>query len=101
MYKIKLGEYEFTNDNGLITVTRNDLEWKDYIGDNAVLALLGRIEELELKLESKEEVKEIKCYSDLFNEADREKYYNKFTRNAGTDFEWGEDVGLERCYDDK
>lgn len=47
MYKIKLEEYEFTNNNGVITVKRHGEEWKDYIGDNAVLALLHKIEDLE------------------------------------------------------
>ncbi len=47
MYKITLEEYEFTNNNGVITVKRHGEEWKDYIGDNAVLALLHKIEDLE------------------------------------------------------
>ena len=47
MCKIKLEEYEFTNDSGIITVKRHGEDWKDYIGDNAVLALLHKIEDLE------------------------------------------------------
>lgn len=50
MYKIKLEEYEFTNNNGIITVKRHDKNWKDYIGDNAVLSLLHKVEELEKEL---------------------------------------------------
>lgn len=47
MYKIKLEEYEFINNNGVITVKRHENDWKDYIGDNAVLALLHKVEDLE------------------------------------------------------
>lgn len=47
MYKIKLEEYAFTNDNGIVTVERYGKAWKDYIGDNAVLSLLHKIEDLE------------------------------------------------------
>ncbi|KOS61521.1 hypothetical protein FJQ98_16180 [Lysinibacillus agricola] len=47
MYKIKLEEYEFTNNNGVITVKRYGEHWRNYIGDNAVLALLHKIEDLE------------------------------------------------------
>lgn len=52
MFKLKLEDYEFINDNGIITVKRYGKDWKDYIGDNAVLSLLHHIEDLQEQLKA-------------------------------------------------
>lgn len=45
---IKAGIYEITNDNGILSATRHGEAWdRDLKGDNLVLALVHRIEELE------------------------------------------------------
>lgn len=70
MYKITLDEYEFTNNNAVITVKRHGEEWKDYIGDNAVLALLHKIEDLE------KAIIEAGCSLEYGESGDAMKYLN-------------------------
>lgn len=45
---VKVGEYEVSHDNGShFTARRNGQLWRDLTGDNLVLALVSRIEQLE------------------------------------------------------
>lgn len=49
-YVIKVDKYEITNNNGILSVTRNGEQWnRSLVGDKFVLALVERIEELETK----------------------------------------------------
>lgn len=50
-YIVKAGDYEITNDNGILSCTRHGEKWdRNLAGDNLVLALVHKIEELEDKL---------------------------------------------------
>ena len=44
-----IGEYEIIEDfmNGIFKCLRNGEEWRDLVGDNLILALVSRIEDLE------------------------------------------------------
>lgn len=47
-YVVTVGKYTITNDNGVLSVTRNGDFWEiSLVGDGLVLALVQRIEELE------------------------------------------------------
>lgn len=47
-YVVTVGKYTITNDNGVLSVTRNGEFWdRSLAGDGLVLALVQRIEELE------------------------------------------------------
>jgi hypothetical protein len=49
--KLEKGKYEFYEDgNGILKCLRNGEQWKDYIGDKAVLCLFYRAQKLEESL---------------------------------------------------
>lgn len=51
--KLNNGEYEYTfTERGEQQVKRNGLDWRNETGDNFILALAMRIEELEWQLEN-------------------------------------------------
>lgn len=48
-------EYEFDHQKGAQTIKRNGKDWRDETGDNLILAMAQRIDELE------EEVYQLEC----------------------------------------
>lgn len=52
MFISRLEEFTFMNNNGVVTVTKNGEPFNNYTGDNAVLALIHRLEETEEALEN-------------------------------------------------
>ncbi|CAH9014727.1 putative coil containing protein [Vibrio phage 249E41-1] len=53
--KLDDGKYEYTFENGTQIIKRNGEQWRDETGDNFLLSMAMRIEELEWKLETGEE----------------------------------------------
>jgi hypothetical protein len=53
MIKLRDGKYEFYVDGrGVLKCARyEDREWRDFVGDNAVLALFRRCEELQSRID--------------------------------------------------
>lgn len=47
VFRLQLGEYEYTYEDGKQTITRNNLPWRDETGDNLILAMAMRIKDLE------------------------------------------------------
>lgn len=50
--KLNNGEYEYTFEDSEQLIKRNGLEWRNETGDNFILAMAMRIEELEWKFEN-------------------------------------------------
>lgn len=51
--KLNNSKYEYTFDKGTQTIKRNGEEWRNETGDNFLLALAQRVNDLEWELESK------------------------------------------------
>lgn len=49
-FDIELGEYHYYYKDGKQEITRNDNPWRDETGDNFILAMAMRIQELEDEL---------------------------------------------------
>lgn len=57
MRKFKVGDYEVIEDlrNNTFKALRHGEEWRDLVGDNLILALIDKIEELEEDIQQRDD----------------------------------------------